>query len=129
MPHPNESILRSAYVAFAKGDIAGFFALCTPDITFRVPGDGLLSGHLSKDEFLAKLGPAMQAVQGTFREEVTKVATSDDGGAVQAHQQAARDGKVHHWNAVHWWRVRDGKLAEFHEFVDDPAAFDRAWHR
>jgi ketosteroid isomerase-like protein len=127
--HANESILRSAYLAFAKGDLAGFLELCTPDITFRVPGEGLLGGHHTKDAFLAKLGPAMQAVSGTFREEVTNIATNDDGGAVLAHQQAERDGKVHHWNAVHWWRIRNGKLSEFHEFVDDPGAFERAWHR
>jgi ketosteroid isomerase-like protein len=41
---------------------------------------------------------------------------------------AERDGSLHRWNAVHWWRLRDGKLAALHEFVDDPAAFGRAWH-
>jgi ketosteroid isomerase-like protein len=129
MPHPHEPILRSAYVAFAKGDIPAFLDLCTPDITFRVPGAGMLGGYHKKDQFLAKLGPAMGAVGGTFREEVVRIATSDDGGAVFAHQQAARDGTMHQWNAVHWWRIQNGKLAEFHEFVDDPAAFERAWHR
>jgi ketosteroid isomerase-like protein len=127
--HPHETILRRAYLAFAKGDMAAFLELCSPDITFRVPGDGLLGGHHTRETFLAKLGPAMQAVSGTFREEVTHVATSDDGGAVLAQQQAERDGKVHRWNAVHWWRMRDGKLSEFQEFVDDPGAFERAWRR
>jgi len=127
--HANEAVLRSAYLAFARGDIPGFLALCTADITFRVPGDGLLGGSHAKDAFLAKLGPAMAAVAGTFREEVTRVAATDEDGVVLTHQQAERDGRVHHWNAVHWWRIRGGKLAEFHEFIDDPAAFDRAWHR
>jgi ketosteroid isomerase-like protein len=126
--HPHETILRSAYAAFAKGDLPAFFELCTPDITFRVPGSGLLGGHHTKDSFVAKLGPAMQAVGGTFREEVTRVATNDDGGAVLTRQQVERDGKLLQWNAVHWWRIRNGKLAEFHEFVDDPDAFERAWH-
>jgi ketosteroid isomerase-like protein len=125
----HEAILRDAYLTFAKGDIPGFLALCTPEITFRVPGDGLLGGHHSTEAFLAKLGPAMQAVSGTFREEVIRIAASGDEGVVLAHQQAERDGKVHQWNAVHWWRFRNGKLSEFHEFVDDPAAFERAWHR
>jgi ketosteroid isomerase-like protein len=127
--HAHETILRSAYLAFAKGDIPAFAALCAQDIEFRVPGDGLLSGHHTMDAFFAKLGPAMQAVSGSFREEVTSVATNDDGGVVLAAQQAERDGIVHRWNAVHWWKIRNGKLAEFHEFVDDAAAFERAWHR
>jgi uncharacterized protein len=127
--HANEALLRKAYLAFAKEDIPGFLALCSPDITFRVPGDGLLAGVHTTEAFLAKLGPAMQAVGGTFREEVIRVAASDDDGVVLVHQQAQRDGKVHQWNAAHWWRIRGGRLAEFHEFIDDPAAFDRAWHR
>jgi ketosteroid isomerase-like protein len=74
-------------------------------------------------------GPAMQAVAGTFREEVTRIAADDEGGFVLVQQQAERDGNMHRWNAVHFWRIRGGKLTEFHEFIDDPAAFDRAWHR
>lgn len=129
MPDSHETILRNAYATFANGDIPGFLALCAPDIIFRVPGAGLLAGQHSRDEFLAKLGPAMGAVGGTFREEVVHLATSPEGGAVFTHQQAQRDGVTHHWNAVHWWRIADGQLIEFHELVDDWAAFERAWHR
>jgi ketosteroid isomerase-like protein len=126
--HANETVLRSVYAAFARGDIPAFLAFCAPDIRFRVPGDGLLGGNHSKDAFLEKLGPAMQAVAGSFREEIVSLIADGDGGAVLTAQEAARDGVVHRWNCVHWWRFRGDKLAEFHEFVDDPAAFDRAWH-
>ena len=129
MAHPHEKLLRDAYAAFAGGDLPGFLALCAPDITFHVPGSGLLGGAHSREGFVAKLGPAMQAIAGTFREEVTALAANDEGGAVLVAQRAERDGKLHSWNAVHWWRVQGGKLAEFREFVDDPVAFDRAWHK
>jgi ketosteroid isomerase-like protein len=124
----DENTVRGAYAAFARGDIAGFLSLCSPDITFQVPGDGLLSGSHTKDQFLAKLGPAMQAVAGTFREEVVDVAMGGGSAAVLVAQRAERDGSLHRWNAVHWWHLRDGKLSAFLEFVDDPAAFGRAWH-
>ncbi len=128
MTHPNEALLRKAYAAFAEGDTPGFLALCTPTITFRMPGKGLLGGHHSKDVFFAKLGPAMQAVGGTFHEEVLRVVASDEEGAVMAAQGAERDGKSHRWNVLHWWRIEGGRLAEFREFVDDQLAFDAAWH-
>jgi ketosteroid isomerase-like protein len=128
MTHPNETLLRSAYAAFARGDVAGFFALCTPDIRFYVPGAGLLSGFHSKEEFVAKLGPAMSAVGGSFREEVIRVIASDTDGCVLAAQRATRDGKEHRWNAVHLYRIDRGKLAEFREYTDDEAAFHAAWH-
>jgi ketosteroid isomerase-like protein len=126
--HPHEALLRNAYASFARGDLPGFLALCTPDISFRVPGNGLLSGSHSRDAFLAKLGPAMQAVGGSFREEVQSILASEEQGAVVVAQQVQRDGKLHRWNCVHWWTIRGGRLSEFWEFVDDPAAFDAAWH-
>jgi len=128
MSHANETVLRNAYAAFARGDLPAFLALCTPDITFHVPGDGLLAGTHTRDAFLAKLGPAMAAVAGSFREEVMRVVAGDQEGAVVAAQQAERDGRLHRWNAVHWWRIQNGKLAEFWEFTDDQRAFDAAWH-
>ena len=129
MTHPNETLLREAYAAFAKGDIPGFVALCTPDISFHVPGKGLLGGSHSLEQFLAALGPAMGAVGGSFREEVTHVVASDGEGFVMAAQRATSDAIEHRWNAVHWWRISGGKLAEFREFIDDAGAFDAAWHR
>jgi ketosteroid isomerase-like protein len=129
MASPNETLLRNAYAAFARGDVPGFLALCTPDIAFHVPGKGLLSGSHTKEQFLAALGPAMGAVAGSFREEVVRVVASDTDGCVLAAQRAERDGKEHRWNAVHLWRIVNGKLAEFREYTDDEVSFDAAWHR
>ena len=129
MPHSNEALLRNAYAAFAKGDVPAFLALCAPNVTFVVPGDGLLSGRHTRDEFLGKLGPAMGAVGGTFREEIVRLVAGDRDGAVWATQRAERDGKTHTWNAVHWWSITEGKLSSFTEFVDDAASFAAAWHR
>jgi ketosteroid isomerase-like protein len=127
--HPNEQLLRAAYSAFAAGDIPGFTRLCTPDFRMHVPGSGLLSGEHSWTEFLGLLGPAMQAVEGSFREEVVRVVASDELGAVVAAQEARRDGALHRWSAVHVWRIADGALAEFWEYLDDARAYEAAWHR
>jgi ketosteroid isomerase-like protein len=129
MSHPNATLLRHAYDLFAKGDVAGFFALCTPDIRFYVPGNGLLSGTFTTTEFVAALGPAMGAVGGTFREEVLRIVADDESACVLAAQRVLRDGKEHRWNAVHLYRIAGGKLAEFREYTDDQAAFEAAWHR
>jgi ketosteroid isomerase-like protein len=129
MGHPHEKVLRDAYAAFAKGDVPGFFALCTSNITFEVPGHGLLSGRHTKDEFLSKLGPAMQAVAGTFHEEIVHAVAGDEHGAVLVAQRAQRDGKPHGWHCTHWWTFKGDKLASFREYVDDAAAFDAAWHK
>src|ERR1700733_1834280 len=101
MSHPNGALLRSAYALFAKGDVSGFFALCTPDIRLHVPGQGLLSGTFTAAEFIAVLGPAMAAVAGTFREEVQRIVADDESGCALVAQRAERDGKEHRWNAIH----------------------------
>jgi ketosteroid isomerase-like protein len=129
MAHPNEKLLRDAYAAFARGDVPGFMALCTSDITFRVPGHNLLTGTHARDAFFAALGPAMGAVGGTFREEIVRLVANDTDGCVVAAQQAQRDGVTHRWNAVHMWRITGGKLSEFWEFTDDERAYDAAWHK
>src|SRR6202167_1057408 len=129
MSHPNAALLRTAYAFFAQGDVAGFFALCKPDIRLHVPGKGLLGGTFTAGEFIAALGPAMGAVAGSFREEVLRVVADDEGGCALVAQRAERDGKEQRWNAVHLYRIAEGKLAEFREYIDDPIAFDAAWHR
>ena len=104
--HANETVLRNVYAAFARGDIPAFLAFCTPDIRFRVPGSGLLGGDHSKEAFLERLGPAMQAVGGSFREEIVNLVADGENGAVLLAQRAERDGVVHRWSCVHWWRFR-----------------------
>jgi ketosteroid isomerase-like protein len=127
MSHPNETLLRNAYALFAKGDVAGFLALCTPDIRFRVPGTNALSGEHGTSEFLAKLGPMMELTGNSFREEIRNLAANDSDGFVLAAQKVERDGRTYAWNAVHHYRFVGGKLASFTEFTDDQATFDRAW--
>jgi ketosteroid isomerase-like protein len=129
MPNANEKLLRDAYAAFAKGDMPAFVALCAPSITFTVPGEGLLSGRHARDEFFGKLGPAMGAVAGSFREEIVRLVAGEREGVVWTAQRADRDGRTHRWNAVHWWEIADGKLVSFTELVDDAASFGAAWHR
>ncbi|HEV3193863.1 MAG TPA: nuclear transport factor 2 family protein [Polyangiaceae bacterium] len=129
MAHPNAALLRNAYALFAKGDVPGFFALCTPNVRLHIPGKGLLSGSFTASEFVAALGPAMAAVAGSFREEVQRVVADDENGCVLVTQRAERDGKEHRWNAIHLYRIVSGKLDEFREYTDDEVAFEAAWHR
>jgi ketosteroid isomerase-like protein len=129
MSHPNADLLRNAYALFAKGDVPGFFALCTPDIRLHVPGKGLLGGTFTAAEFVAALGPAMGAVAGSFREEVQRIVADGESACVLVAQRAERDGKEHRWNAIHLYRIVGGKLAEFREYTDDQIAFEAAWHR
>jgi ketosteroid isomerase-like protein len=129
MEHANVRLLRDAYAAFAAGDMRGFLAFCATGVTFRFPGNGLLGGRHSTSDFFAKLTPAMDAIGGSLHEEPLHYAADADHGFVVVAQLADRDGETHTWTCVHLWRIVEGKLAEFREFIDDPITYDAAWHK
>jgi uncharacterized protein len=125
--HPNEALLRRAYALFAEGNVAGFAALCAPEIQFRVPGTTPVSGEHALGDFMARLGVALQRVKNTFRETVVHLAANDTDGFVLVAQTVERDGQPLRWNAVHRWQIAGGKLAHVWEFTDDQKTFERAW--
>jgi ketosteroid isomerase-like protein len=128
MAGSNEQLLRDAYAIFAKGDIEGFFALCTPGITFHIPGNTPLSGHhTGKEAFLPILGKVMEISGGTFQEEVHDVTTSDTHGTALLLHRFERNGKPVEYNTAHVWHIADGKLSEFWELPVDQAEYEAAW--
>jgi len=126
--HDHDRILRDAYAAFARGDMEGYLAHCTPDITFTVPGDNKVSGVYSRAEFGPGLiAKVMNATNGTFVETVLDVFTSPRGGIVQAHHVFDSGGETREYRTYHVYDIRDGKLASFLEVPEDKDAFQRAW--
>lgn len=126
--HANEELLRNAYDAFTRGDLAGYMSLCGPDMHFVVPGENKVGGRYSLaelgDGLLAKV---MEASGGTFRETVLDVYANDRGGIVRAHHELSRDGVPHAYQTLHIYEIRDGKLRSFLEVPEDRDAFERAW--
>lgn len=123
-----DEILRSAYAIFATGDLDGYLAYCTPDITFTIPGRNQLTKTYSREDFGPGLiSHVMRLTNGSFRETVLDVFTSLRGGVVYAHHELERDGKRHEYRTMHLYDIRDGKLASFREIPEDLYAFDAAW--
>jgi ketosteroid isomerase-like protein len=130
MPHPNETMLRRAYACFAQGDLQGYLAHTTPDITFRVPGRGAAAGTFRRDEFIGSMiATVMRETGGTFREDVIDVVASDSRGVVLARHSFTRNGAAWSYNTAHVYRIENGKLASFEEYPEDLYAFDEAWQQ
>ena len=128
MTHQNEQMLLDAYSAFARGDLEGYLANCTEDITFSVPGRGQVAGQYSRADFGPGLiGKVMQVTNGTFKETVDDVIANHERGCVLATHEFDRDGKHFQYQTAHIYRIRDGKLADFLEYPADLYAFDEAW--
>jgi ketosteroid isomerase-like protein len=128
MAHPNETVLRDAYAAFARGDLDGYLRPCAPDFCFRVPGNSRLCGTcVGKDGLSDLAGRAMAITDGTFQEDVEDVLANDSHGVVLARHRFTRDGRQYDYRTAHVYEIVDGKLARCVEQPRDPAAFEEAW--
>jgi uncharacterized protein len=72
-------LIRSAYDAFSRGDIAGAFAVFAKDIRWHMPGRGPLSrdyrGHAEVQGFFQHF---MELSSGTFRLQVDHILAEGD---------------------------------------------------
>jgi uncharacterized protein len=128
MSHPNEQLLRQAYADFARGDLDAYLAVCTPDVTFRVPGNNAFAGTYTRDQFVTPfISNVIAATGGTFRETVLDVLANDTTGVVLLRHEFDRSGRHHAYDTVHVYTIEHGKLASFQEYPDDLYAFDAAW--
>jgi uncharacterized protein len=128
MAHLLEATIREAYAAFGRGDVDGYFQVCTQNFSFNIPGRGAIAGSWRGKEGICELARmAMEVTGGSFREEVEDVLTNDRHAVVLARHQFTRDGRSRDYRTAHVYEIRDGQLAQCWEQPQDLSAFDEAW--
>lgn len=127
MSHPNEDRLRELYAAFARGDMDGFLAGCTDDVTFTVPGGAAVSGAFTKATFGQLVAPVMELSGGTFQEDVLDCFANDEHGVLLLLHRFDRDGRHQEYRTAHIVQLRDGKIASWQEHPGSPQEFEEAW--
>ncbi len=124
----NAALIRSAYEAFARGDIPAVFASFAKDIFWHVPGRGPLArdyrGHAEVLGFFSKF---MELSDHTFRLQVDNILANGDQVVVLCTESARRAGRDWTSPEVHVWTVRNGKAVMFHEYNADNYAEDEFW--
>ena len=128
MTHKNEQMLRDAYAVFGKGDVEGFLATCTDDVTFSVPGNNVMTGEYDKAGFAGDfMNRFIAHTQGAFREDIIDLVANDDHGVLLLEHFVTHDGKTADYRTNHVVTLRDGKIASWREWPGDLAKFDQAW--
>ncbi|HVM66026.1 MAG TPA: nuclear transport factor 2 family protein [Acidimicrobiales bacterium] len=127
MSHPNEERLRELYATFAKGDLQGFLAGCTDDVSFTVPGNTPGSGTFTKPDFAEWIGGVIGQTGGTFQERVLDVFANDDHAVLLLHHEFDRDGIHREYRTAHVCTLRGGKIATWEEQPGSLAEFESAW--
>jgi ketosteroid isomerase-like protein len=125
--HPNEERLRDLYAIFARGDIEGFLAGCTDDVTFTVPGNTPGSGSFTKDEFPDWIGGVIGQTGGSFKEDVLDVFANDDHGLLLLRHEFDRDGVHREYRTAHICELSDGLIAKWTEHPGSMREFEEAW--
>lgn len=124
----NAALIKSAYEAFARGDVAQAFSAFAPDIFWHVPGRGPLSrdyrGHSEVGGFFQKF---MELSSGTFRIQIDEVLSKGDRVVVLCTESAERGGR--HWSSpqVHVWTVKNGHATVFWQYQGDQQTEDEFW--
>ncbi|MFG2002551.1 nuclear transport factor 2 family protein [Spirillospora sp. NPDC048911] len=127
--HPNVTLLRDGYTAFAKGDIDFIRGLLAEHVVHRVPGHGPLCGEYSTpEEILGFYVRLFELSGGTFRTEPYAVMADDEHGVALVQTYAERPGgKVLDSRAVDVFRIDHSRITEIRTLAEDQYVDDEFW--
>jgi ketosteroid isomerase-like protein len=125
MAHPNEDLVRRGYDAFSRGDMDTLRELFDPGIVWHFPGRSVLAGdHRGVDAVLGFFGRTMELTGGTFQVQLHDV-VADDRHTVGMHVATGqREGRTLEGREVLVFDVRDGKVVEAWQYIEDQYAYD-----
>jgi uncharacterized protein len=125
MAHPHEDLVRRGYDAFARGDTGTLREVFDPGIAWHLPGRSLIAGDYDGvDAVLGLFGRTMELTAGTFRADLHEV-VADDQHTVGLHVgRGERGGRTLEDREVLFCHVRDGRIAEVWQYVEDQYAYD-----
>lgn len=118
-----EQVVRDLYTAFEEGDMAAIETLIAPDATWTyygppsaLPFGGVRRGPEGVGEFFAKVAETLDnPVAGQ-----TRFLVDGDTVIVPGFEESTvrKTGIRYRADNVHIFRVRDGKIVQFEEFID-----------
>jgi ketosteroid isomerase-like protein len=113
-------VVRGAYEAFSRGDVAAVVALASDTVQWSCPGTlpqgGDYQGKAGVQQFFEGIGAAWESLQVDL-EAVGEVAAGLVVGIVHG-SGLLRTGGSAEYGAAHAFTIQDGKITAFREYVD-----------
>lgn len=126
--HPNAALVRSAYEAFAAGDMDTIAKVFADDIVWHIAGRNELSGdYRGQGEVFGFFGRLAELSGGTFELDMHDLLATDGHVVALVRERGSRAGRSIDSNGVHVWHVADGRAVEFWGFNYDQYADDEFW--
>jgi ketosteroid isomerase-like protein len=125
----NAAIVRRGYEAFNRGDLETLVELFGDTVSWHTPGRSPLAGDVvGRDAVRARLGRYVAETGGTFKAELKRVLTDEDGRVIGIHHNVAeRDGKQLDVYCCIVFEFEHGRIVDGSEHFYDLRAWDEFW--
>jgi ketosteroid isomerase-like protein len=124
----HERLVRTAYEAFAKGDLDTLRTLNSEDSVWHTPGiSPFNTEYKSVDGVMAYFTQLFELTEGTIKVEPEHMYGDDERVVVLEHVTASRHGKHIDFHDVLVFEIRDGKLHEITQYELDVKALETFW--
>ena len=116
----NVEVVKSAYEAFGRGDVAEVLALLADDVDWSAPMTLPHGGHFHGKDAVGGFFQGIGATWDPLRVELRQIAalSEDTVIAVVEATGTLRSGGPGGYGAAHQFTLRDGKVTAFQEYVD-----------
>jgi ketosteroid isomerase-like protein len=124
--HPNATVVREGFQAFATGDMGWLNQHLADDIVWHVGGRSKLSGeYKGKEEVLNLFGRQAQIFSGAPDLELHEVLANDEHAiAIGTARAQDPDGGTVEWKFANVFHVKDGKATEVWGLADETSETD-----
>lgn len=123
------AIVRRGYEALNGGDFEELAELFRDDVSWHTPGRSPLAGDVAgREAVFARLGRYLAETGGTFRTDLKRLLTDENGRVIGIHRSVAeRDGKRLDVYCCTVFELENGRIVAGREHVYDLPAWDEFW--
>jgi uncharacterized protein len=127
--HENAAIVRRGYEAFNTADLATLAELFDENASWHTPGRSRLAGDADgRDAVFAQFGRYADETDGTFKADLKRVLTDEDGRVIGIHHNVAeRRGKQLDVYCCIVFELEDGRIVDGREHFHDLQGWDEFW--
>jgi ketosteroid isomerase-like protein len=125
----NVATVRRGYDAFNATDLAALTELFDERACWHTPGRSPVAGAaVGRDAVLARLGQYVAETRGTFRADLKRVLTDEDGRVIGIQRNVGeRNGKELDVYCCTVFELARGRIVDGCEHVYDLHAWDEFW--
>jgi ketosteroid isomerase-like protein len=125
----NAAIVRRGYEAFNSGDLTRLTELLGDDVAWHIPGRSTLAGDVvGREAVFARLGRYRAETGGTFRTDLKRLLTDENGRVIGIHRSLAeRAGKRLDVYGCIVFELENGRIVDGREHIYDLTAWDVFW--